>query len=81
MMNDVEKPTVIYFNTLARGEVPRLIFELKGIDYAFRPISHPIMKNQGEPWDEYKAKHADELLFGQVCHISFLAVSLDPTRR
>lgn len=67
MNTDVAKPTIIYFQTLGKGEVPRLIFELKGIDYDFHAISHPMLKNAGEPWEEYKVKHADELLFGQVC--------------
>ena len=70
-MNDsVEKPTIIYFHTLGRGEVPRLIFELKGIDYDFHTVAHPWdpAKKKGEPWEEYKAKHGDELLFGQACH-------------
>jgi len=65
---NTEKPTLVYFHLVGRAEVARLILELAGVDYHYHSISHPIFKGPGEPWEEYKAKHADELTFGQVTY-------------
>jgi len=65
---NTEKPILVYFHLVGRAEVARLILELAGVDYHFQSISHPIFKSPGEPWEEYKAKHADELTFGQVTY-------------
>ena len=66
---NTEKPTLVYFHLAGRAEVPRLILELAEVDYHYHSISHPLNKGFGEPWEEYKAKHADELTFGQVLHL------------
>jgi len=63
-MTDVEKPTLIYFNIIARAEVPRLLLELAGVDYIWRPIAYN--GSSGESWEEYKKEHSAELTFGQI---------------
>lgn len=64
MTTDVQKPTLVYFHIGGRAEISRLLLEIAGVDYQYHSIS--FRNSPGEPWPEYKEKHAAELTFGQV---------------
>jgi len=55
----VSKPTLTYFNLVARGEVSRLILEVAGVDYEYDTVT-------GKDWQAKKAELGDALLFRQV---------------
>ena len=63
-MTEVTKPTLIYFNTVGRAEVARILLELAGINYHWHAIAWN--NSPGESWEEYKKKHGEELVFGQL---------------
>ena len=63
-MTEVTKPTLTYFNLSGRGEGPRVLLELAGVDYEFHAVS--FNGSPGEEWASYKAKIENNLTFGQI---------------